>query len=125
MKHYYTDNTDLESKPRTIEYDYGGHRLTLISDLGVFAKNRIDFGTHLLLQTFYSYGGAVHKNRILDVGCGYGIIGLALAKAFPDVQVELVDVNMRAVELARKNAASLGAENATVYQSNLYQKTDN
>ncbi|MEU6134469.1 methyltransferase [Nocardioides sp. NPDC047086] len=78
--------------------------LSLVSGSGVFAKGRLDVGTAVLFRETDPPAGG----RILDMGCGYGIIGLACALAAPSAQVTGVDVNERAVLLANENAASLG-----------------
>ena len=84
--------------------DVWGRRLALISGSGVFARGRLDIGTAVLFrETEPPTGG-----RILDLGCGYGVIGLAIAACSPDAVVTGVDVNQRAVLLATENAASLG-----------------
>ncbi|MCK9536914.1 MAG: methyltransferase [Bacilli bacterium] len=122
MKHYFTNDPDLKSAAWTIEYNYQNHRLTFLSDYGVFSKSRIDYGTHLLLQAFTPPSKS--SVRILDIGCGYGIIGLAIAKAYPDFQVELTDINMRAVNLTQHNASVLNLNNVNIYIGNLYENAD-
>lgn len=79
-----------------------GHRLRLVSGSGVYAKGRLDLGTGVLLEEEPPTAG-----RILDLGCGYGVIGLAIATASPGTTVVGVDVNERAVALARENAKAL------------------
>jgi 16S rRNA G1207 methylase RsmC len=81
-----------------------GHDLALTSGSGVFAQGRVDIGTAVLFrETTPPTAG-----RVLDLGCGYGVIGLAIAAASPGVVVSGVDVNERAVLLANENAAALG-----------------
>jgi len=119
MNHYYTNSPKLKNKSIIIDYTYKGYHLSLFSDLGVFSKNRVDFGTHLLLQSFNS--NSQKELSILDLGCGYGIIGLALAMANPKYDIELIDINKRAVELVKKNIKKLKITNAKTYESNLYE----
>ena len=57
------------------------------------------------------------EGPILDVGCGYGPIGIAIAKSFPQKKIHMVDVNLRAIELAKKNAVKNHAENVEIYES--------
>ena len=66
MAHYYTDNQDLESKPRTINFDFRGNQISFKSDIGVFSKDSVDYGTRVLLDTIEGIDGM----KILDVGCG-------------------------------------------------------
>jgi 16S rRNA (guanine1207-N2)-methyltransferase len=81
-----------------------GHDLTLVSGSGVFSRGRLDPGTAVLFRETSPPSGG----RILDLGCGYGVIGLAVAAAAPSAEVTGVDVNERAVLLANENAAALG-----------------
>ena len=81
-----------------------GHELALTSGSGVFAKGRVDAGTAVLFRETEP----PTARRYLDLGCGYGVIGLALAKAVPGSVVRAVDVNRRAVLLANENAEALG-----------------
>ena len=111
--HYYSKKPDSESAPVKWEYTLRGHRFKFKTDSGVFSKKEVDFGSRLLIETFdYQGGGA-----ILDVGCGYGPIGLALAKSFPGASVHMVDVNERALGLARENAVLNHIDNVRIYES--------
>lgn len=85
-----------------------------MTDSGVFSKRMVDFGSQVLLNTLDFQEG----DRLLDLGCGYGPLGLSLAKA-QGVEATLVDINHRAVGLAKQNAESNQVE-ATIFQSNLY-----
>ena len=116
MEHYFTNNTNLKSELRTINYTYGEQTLTFTSDLGVFSKDKIDFGSRLLVETFLR--AKKSGISILDVGCGYGFIGLTLAKLSNTVST-LVDVNKRALHLAEMNAKKLGVK-STIYESDIY-----
>jgi 16S rRNA (guanine1207-N2)-methyltransferase len=81
-----------------------GRELSLVSGSGVFAQGRLDIGTSILFRETEPPAAG----RVLDLGCGYGVIGLAIASVVPDAVVTAVDVNARAVLLAGENAASLG-----------------
>lgn len=92
-------------------YQLKGERFSFITDRGVFSKNEVDFGSKLLIE---SIDLPKVQGAILDVGCGYGPIGLALGKTNPERKVVMIDVNERACELAEKNAQKNGVENAEV-----------
>lgn len=79
----------------------------------------MDFGSRVLIDAFELPEVA---GEILDVGCGYGPIGLSLAKAFPSREVHMVDVNERAMELAKENAKANNVENVSVFMSDRYEK---
>ena len=101
MEHYFTNNENLKSELRTIIYKAQGHELKFYSDNGVFSKDKLDFGSTLLLETLYRF--KQHENiDVLDVGCGYGFMGISLAKIL-GYNVTMVDVNKRALHLAEKN----------------------
>ncbi|MEZ0579576.1 class I SAM-dependent methyltransferase [Nocardioides sp. MH1] len=102
--HYFTADPAAPFQRAAVSADVWGHRLELSSGSGVFAQGRVDIGTSVLFrETEPPTGG-----RILDLGCGYGVIGLAICAAAPDARVTAVDVNRRAVLLAGENAASIG-----------------
>ncbi len=118
MSHYYINDPNVTSKERTFTYTYGSKTLTFTSDNGVFSKDRVDFGTHLLLQHM---DFSISPTSILDVGCGIGIIGLSLASMFPKSQVDMIDINTRALALAKKNQEQNHLSNVHIYESNVYE----
>ncbi|MEB8151233.1 class I SAM-dependent methyltransferase [Staphylococcus xylosus] len=126
MSHYYDENPEVESKEALFTYSYDNHDLELVTDAGVFSKGKIDFGSDLLVKTFLkTYPPGPTKN-IIDVGCGYGPIGLMIAKVSPHHEVTMVDVNQRALNLSRKNKKRNRIENIEVKESDgLSQVEDN
>lgn len=100
VKHYYTNNEDLESKPSFYEYTICGKVLRFKSDLGVFSKSGLDYGTHVLIQTLLKES---LQGVGLDMGCGIGPIGISLLSAFDQVSFDFVDVNDRALRLCSEN----------------------
>ncbi|VTU63197.1 hypothetical protein [Lactobacillus rhamnosus DSM 14870] [Lacticaseibacillus rhamnosus] len=78
MQHYYTNDPDLAHDERTFDFELGGHRLRFTTDNGVFSKHTVDFGSRVLIATVLAE--TLPDGPILDVGAGYGPIGLALAK---------------------------------------------
>ncbi|RDU34898.1 16S rRNA methyltransferase [Neobacillus piezotolerans] len=112
--HYYSRKPHTESAPKHWDYTLRNVRFRFKSDSGVFSKNEVDFGSRLLIETFALPETA---GPILDVGCGYGPIGLAIARQYPDRTIHMVDVNERALELAKENAKANGVENVIVYES--------
>jgi 16S rRNA (guanine1207-N2)-methyltransferase len=118
--HYYTKNPETESKETSWTFPLRGREFRFISDSGVFSKRTVDFGSHLLIESFRLNEEVA--GDILDVGCGYGPMGLALAHAYPARLVEMVDVNERAMSLARRNAEANNIRNVKVYESNTYDQ---
>lgn len=121
MSHYYTNDNNLKSDVRFIEYTYKGNVIKYAVDNGVFSKDRVDFGTNVLLNSLPEFK---NNAKILDVGCGYGAIGLPLAKSNKTFEVDMVDVNLRAIELVKKNITYNIINNAVVFESNLYDNVN-
>lgn len=119
QNHYYTNQPNSKSKEKHFRYVLKGFTFQFASDNGVFSKNTIDFGSQLLIES-YEVPPHLAKGKLLDVGCGYGPMGLSFAKANPQMSVEMVDVNERAMELAKRNAETNGIQNVTIYESNTY-----
>ena len=104
--HYYTRNPASESRPVGCEYEYRGIRLSFQTDAGVFSKGEVDTGTDLLLKALPEEMGG----EILDLGCGWGVIGISVARKWPDAKVTMADINQRALALSRENAKRNRAE---------------
>jgi len=102
--HYFSADPSVTFRRAPVRATVWGHDLEIVSGSGVFAQGRLDVGTAVLFrETEPPRGGT-----LLDLGCGYGVIGCALAVAAPAATVRAVDVNERAVLLANENAATLG-----------------
>lgn len=112
--HYYSRKPQTESKPRHWNFTLLGHNFRFETDAGVFSKSEVDFGSRVLIDAFETPD---LEGPILDIGCGYGPIGLSIAKANEGKTVHLVDVNTRAIQLAEKNAAANGIQNVRIYES--------
>jgi 16S rRNA (guanine1207-N2)-methyltransferase len=116
-EHYYSRKPNVKSKPVQWTCELRNKPFKFTSDAGVFSKNEVDFGSRLLIEAFDK---PKIDGSILDLGCGYGPIGLSIANSFLDHHVVMVDVNERALELARKNAEINKIDNVEVKQSNLF-----
>lgn len=115
---YYAENPDAAHDIHELRVDLLGEKMTFMTDAGVFSKKMVDFGSQLLLKCLEVNQG----ETVLDVGCGYGPLGLSLAKAY-GVQATMVDINNRALDLARQNAERNKVE-ATIFQSNIYEQVE-
>ena len=100
MSHYFTDNRQLPQNRKEFSFRFSSFNYSFTTDNGVFCKNEVDFGTWVLLKTLEK---EALGSRILDLGCGYGPVGVVLKRHFPDSMIILCDVNSRAVELAKIN----------------------
>ena len=116
MGQYFT-NEKLPSNIKKHDCVVLGHKFSFFTDNGVFSKDGIDFGSRLLLESIpLDEVGA----KVLDMGCGYGTIGIIINK-LTDHDIDMVDVNLRAMHLARRNAKENGCSNINIFESNCYQ----
>ena len=104
-EHYFTADPSTPFRRVPVRANVWGHWLELTSGSGVFSQGRLDLGTGVLLG---EVAPPVEARDVLDLGCGYGVIGLAVALAVPEARVTAVDVNERALLLAAENAERLG-----------------
>ncbi len=111
QSHYFSGEPDSPSSPRPVPLDLPDLHLDLVADGGVFSSRQIDPGTRVLLEHMPA---PQRPGDLLDLGCGYGPIALTLAARHPDRTVWAVDVNSRALELARRNADAAGLGNVRV-----------
>ena len=109
-QHYFSADPQSSSQPIEVEVQVRGLNLRLHSDRGVFSRTHADYGTLLLART----AELPPHGAILDLGCGYGLLGIVAALASPQAAVTLVDINPRAVELARLNCLRHLVRNAEV-----------
>jgi 16S rRNA G1207 methylase RsmC len=103
-EHYFTADPSVPFKRLAVVARVWGRDLSLTSGSGVFAQGRVDIGTSILFRETQPPAAGT----FLDLGCGYGVIGLALAATVPEAIVWGIDVNERALLLARENAETLG-----------------
>ncbi len=120
--HYYSEHPQSENITETKQVKINNHTFTFTTSSGVFSKKGIDFGTKLLIDSFRTPD--IHGD-ILDLGCGYGPIGIALAHQNEHRNIKMVDINERAVSLAEKNIIQNNITNAQVKQSNGFENIKN
>ena len=122
MSHYFQDDPNLVSNIKEISFEINGITMRLLTDNGVFSKNNVDEGSYAFLKVLLPLDLG---NTILDLGCGYGTIGLTLAKAHEEARITLADVNPRAVALCERNAGLLNlSPRVTILQSDIYEKIE-
>ena len=124
MEHYFTNNENLKSEIRELSYQRNGITLTFLSDNGVFSKNKIDYASKLLVESFLKYHSNLDCNQILDVGGGYGFIGITIA-TLTKANVDIIDINKRAIHLCDRNIKLNNIENCKVFESNVYENVKN
>lgn len=114
--HYYSNKPNSASDRQIFETVLRGYKLRLTSDAGVFSRDGVDYGSRVLIE----HMEIPHDAKVLDIGCGYGPIGLIAARLAPQGHVTLIDINERAVELARHNAQANAIDNVSFAPSDLF-----
>ncbi len=118
-QHYYTAQPQSAHDVRSHLVEAGGLSLRFYTDSGVFSKEGLDQGTRLLIQSLPPLFG-----RALDLGCGWGALGICLALLNPQSQWVLTDINQRAADLARRNARENGAANVQVVVGDGFEQVE-
>jgi 16S rRNA G1207 methylase RsmC len=114
---YFAEQPRARSDRTERRFLYQGELLTFVVDTGIFASHGLDPGTALLIENL----ALRRTDRVLDLGCGWGAVGVAAAKSARDGQVVLTDVNRRAARLARQNVERNGVRNAEVRVGSLFE----
>jgi 16S rRNA (guanine1207-N2)-methyltransferase len=120
VEHYFSEHPKSKAHLGVIHVSLRGLFLRFLSASGVFSHLRVDLGTRLLVDCMV----LPEKGCVLDLGCGYGVVGVVAALSNPRLGVILVDINERAVRLARENLELNGVINAEVRRGDLYEPVD-
>ena len=122
MSHYFENDKNLKSEIRELSYKYNSSFFVFYSDNGVFSKNNIDYGSKLLIETYLKEND-INEKRVLDVGCGYGFLGIMVSRV-TDSYVEMIDINKRAVHLTNMNIKRYKDFKGKTYISNVYENVE-
>lgn len=120
MSQYFENDLHLKSEIQPYKTKIFDKEFTFLTDNGVFAKKGLDFGSRLLLENLEQED---MKGPFLDVGCGVGVLGIILNQVY-GLEGDMVDINLRALHLAKRNCKANHCENLNVYESNCYQNVD-
>lgn len=115
---YFAVDPNAKHDEHLVDYHVDGINLKFTTDAGVFSKMRVDYGSGVLIKAMRDLN--FPKENILDVGTGYGPLGLFAAKFWPNQQVEMVDVNERGLALAKRNAETNQITNVDIHSSDVY-----
>lgn len=120
MQHYYTKNPQIAHDIGEIHFNIRDIKLQFMTDAGVFSRKGVDYGSQVMIKTLPDING-----EVLDLGCGYGAIGITIAKLNHLCRVTMIDINERAVELTDKNILLNKVENAECFQSDAFENVKN
>ena len=120
MGHYFINDDNLKSDIKEFQTEFENQVFKFKTDNGVFSKGELDFGSYLLISTVLKEN---ILGNILDLGCGYGVIGIILNK-LRNVYVDLIDVNKRAIHLTKLNIADNECSNINCFLSDGYENID-
>ena len=120
-EHYYTKQPKSQPKSGLVSTYLRGHYFQFQTSSSVFSKERIDLGTRLLIEAMI----LPETGHILDLGCGYGPIGIVAAVLNPNLHIVMVDINERAVWLAKENKNRIGVNNVEILRGDLYKPVEN
>ena len=124
MEHYFIEKEHKDSDFFEFTWQFLNHNFTFKSCDDVFSKDCVDYGTYVLLKTISKKISL--KGNVLDIGCGYGVIGIVLSKLFTDIKITQSDVNPTALMLTRQNIKINDTRNiVNVVNSNAYENIDN
>lgn len=122
MTHYFENDSSLKSAKKDLTLVKNSEKYVFTTDIGVFSNKSFDYGSTLLLKEVMKH---YKVGDILDLGAGYGYIGIVLARTYTHAHVTMVDINERAVELTKINIAQNNVKNATALVSDGYKALAN
>lgn len=117
MSQYFDNDKNIKSEKRLIKFNFNNKEFSVYSDNGVFSKDRFDYGTRVLLSSIY-----IEKlsGNVLDLGCGLGVVGIILGTFNRNINIDMIDVNERAILLSRENLM-LNNVKANIFVSDIYK----
>ncbi len=121
MSQYFDNDKNIKSERKIIKFNFDNKDFSIYSDNGVFSKDRFDYGTRVLLN---SVDIDKLSGNVLDLGCGLGVVGIILGTFNKCINIDMVDINERAIDLAKNNLV-LNNIKANVFVSDIYSNIDN
>ena len=120
MSQYFDNDNNIKHNKRIIEFYFNDKKYNLYSDNGVFSKDKFDYGTRLLLD---SIDISKLSGNVLDLGCGIGVVGIILGTNNKNINIDMIDINERAISLVRDNL-TLNKVKANVFSSDVYSNVN-
>ena len=127
QSHYFNPGQDLDHELNTITYTINQHCFEFTTDRGVFSRNRVDYGTNVMLNAVFDEMliSDLNLGNCLDLGCGYGVVSIVLSTLFPEQKWLAVDINPRAVELTKLNATKYDLPIEVLLSDGIIDKSTN
>ncbi len=121
MSQYFDNDKNIKSERKLIKFNFNNKEFSIYSDNGVFSKDRFDYGTRVLLNSI-----DIDKlsGNVLDLGCGLGVVGIILGTFNKGINIDMVDINERAINLTKNNLV-LNNVKANVFVSDIYSNINN
>ena len=116
MSQYFDNDNNIKHNKKILEFYFNDKKYNVYSDNGVFSKDKFDYGTRLLLD---SIDISKLSGNVLDLGCGIGVVGIILGTINKNINIDMVDINERALSLVRDNL-TLNKVKANVFSSDVY-----
>ena len=116
MSQYFDNDNNIKHNKKILEFYFNDKKYNVYSDNGVFSKDKFDYGTRLLLD---SIDISKLSGNVLDLGCGMGVVGIILGTINKNINIDMVDINERALSLVRDNL-TLNKVKANVFSSDVY-----
>ncbi len=120
MSQYFDNDNNIKHNKKIIEFYFNDKNYNLYSDNGVFSKDKFDYGTRLLLD---SIDISKLSGNVLDLGCGIGVVGIILGTINKNINIDMIDINERAISLVRDNL-TLNKVKANVFSSDVYSNVN-
>lgn len=119
MSQYFENNSNLKDEKKQISINFQNKTYPMYTNNGLFCKEHFDYGSRLLLTQFLS---DKINGKILDLGCGYGAIGIIIAKTYPQINIDMIDITDIALKTATANARLNNVTNINIFKSDIYDK---
>lgn len=118
MSQYFENNNNLKDEKRIIEINFEDKPYKMYTNNGLFSKEHLDYGSRLLLKNIISNN---IQGKVLDLGCGYGAIGIIISITCPNTKIDMVDITDLAITTAKENAKLNNLKNVNIFKSNIYE----